>query len=130
MGAAVLHGFSVYDTATGLKIDLDAGEAYVPGDGSASFEMEPAGDRDPNWRSKVHDDRVEWPQTWDKQTYEYDENGQAITSGTPLLDFLNTAQFGQLIGQIEGWANGGFSGSLDYAAYRFDALPQMWTSLG
>lgn len=31
MGAAVLHGFSVYDTATGLKIDLDAGEAYVPG---------------------------------------------------------------------------------------------------
>ena len=74
MGAAVLHGFSVYDTATGLKIDLDAGEAYVPGDGSASFEMEPAGDRDPNWRSKVHDDRVEWPQTWDKQTYEYDEN--------------------------------------------------------
>ncbi len=61
---------------------------------------------------------------------EYDENGQAITSGTPLLDFLNTAQFGQLIGQIEGRANGGFGGSLDYAAYRFDALPQMWTSLG
>ena len=129
MGAAVLHGFSVYDTATGQKIDLDAGEAYVPGDGSASFEMEFAGDRDPNWRSKVHDDRVEWPQTWDKQVCEYDENGQVIASSTPLLDFLNAAQFGQLIGQIEGRADGGFSGSLDYAAYLFDALPQTETIL-
>ena len=45
MGAAALRGFSVYDTATGQKIDLDAGEAYLPGDGSASFEMEFAGDR-------------------------------------------------------------------------------------
>lgn len=125
MGAAVLRGFRVYDTAIGQKIALNAGEAYEPGDGSASFEMEFSGDRDPNWRDKVHDDRAEWPLTWDKQVYDYDEDGQVIASGTPLLDFLNTAQFGQMIGQIEGRADGGFSGSLDYAAYLFDVLPPL-----
>ena len=101
MGAAALRGFRIYDTATGESLELDPGEPYLPQDGSSTgFSMTRLSDTDPNWREQVHDDRDEWPETWDKQTYDYDENGEVVSGGTRQLDFVNQARFGQAWGMI------------------------------
>lgn len=112
MGAAALRGFRIYDIATGESLELDPGEPYLPQDGSSTgFSMTRLSDTDPNWREQVHDDRDEWPETWDKQTYDYDENGEVVSSGTRKLDFVNQARFGQAWGEITDLGQGA-AGSL------------------
>ena len=112
MGAAALRGFRIYDTATGESLELDPGEPYLPQDGSSTgFSMTRLSDTDPNWREQVHDDRDEWPETWDKQTYDYDENGEVVSGGTRQLDFVNQARFGQAWGEITDLGQGA-AGSL------------------
>lgn len=116
MGAAVLRGFRFYDTATGESVTLQSGESYLPEDGDTGFSMTRLSDTDPNWRDQIHDDRDEWPETWDAQTWDYDENGNVVRSGTERLDFLNGAVFGQIAGEVSGNA-GHASGSLYEAAW-------------
>lgn len=112
MGAAALRGFRIYDIATGESLELDPGEPYLPQDGSSTgFSMTRLSDTDPNWREQVHDDRDEWPETWDKQTYDYDENGEVVSGGTRQLDFVNQARFGQAWGMITDLGQGA-AGSL------------------
>lgn len=112
MGAAALRGFRIYDTATGESLELNPGEPYLPQDGSSTgFSMTRLSDTDPNWREQVHDDRDEWPETWDKQTYDYDENGEVVSGGTRQLDFVNQARFGQAWGMITDLGQGA-AGSL------------------
>ena len=112
MGAAALRGFRIYDIATGESLELDPGEPYLPQDGSSTgFSMTRLSDTDPNWREQVHDDRDEWPETWDKQTYDYDENGEVVSGGTRKLDFVNQARFGQAWGEITDLGQGA-AGSL------------------
>lgn len=106
MGAAALRGFVIHDWTTGETVELLPGEPYS-GDGSdTAMEMHRLAETDPNWRDTIHDDRDEWPETWDKQYCTYDENGEVVSSGTPMLDFLNTAVYGQVLANVTGDARG------------------------
>lgn len=83
------------------------------------MEMHRLAETDPNWRDTIHDDRDEWPETWDKQYCTYDENGEVVSSGTPMLDFLNTAVYGQVLANVTGDARGSAAG-MDVAKWPAD----------
>ena len=119
MGAAALRGFVIHDWTTGETVELLPGEPYS-GDGSdTAMEMHRLAETDPNWRDTIHDDRDEWPETWDKQYCTYDENGEVVSSGTPMLDFLNTAVYGQVLANVTGDARGSAAG-MDVAKWPAD----------